>query len=97
MQYEGKLNLKYTYDENGNILFVRVKPNNLNSSVVEITNALSSALVIELSNSLHIPQGDIAEAIVESIKTLIKEKNNVRETQGSQDQVSESKADEGRS
>lgn len=84
MQYEGKLNLKYAYDENGNILSVRITPHNRNSTVVEITNALTSALVIQLSDSLHIPQGDVAEAIVESVKNLLKEKNDVRETQGSQ-------------
>lgn len=84
MYREGKLKLKYAFDENGNIMSVTITPYNRNSTVVEITNALTSALVIQLSDSLHIPQGDVAEAIVESVKNLLKEKNNVRETQGSQ-------------
>ena len=72
MQYEGKLNLKYTFDENGNILYVKVTPHNRNSTVVEITNALSSALVVQLSKSLHIPQDDLFNAIVESVNETLK-------------------------
>jgi hypothetical protein len=93
MQYEGKLNIKYLYDENYSTLWVNIKPHKRGATVVEVTNALLSALAVQLSDSLHIPQEELLETIVNAVK----EKVNVRITQGSQDQVSQSPADESRS
>ena len=78
MYREGKLRIKYTFDENDNITSAFVIPNNRNSTVVEITNALTAALVIQLSNSLHLQQGDVAKAIVESIKALIPDREETK-------------------
>ena len=71
---QSKLKIKYFYDENYNILSVGVFPQDRNASQVEIANALTSALVVELSKSLSIPQKDIAQAIVSAVKSLIPER-----------------------
>ena len=86
MQRNGKLTIKYTFDENYNVLSSGVFPANRNSSVVEITNALTASLVIELSRNLGLTQSEVAQAIVQAVKKLVKKDANVRNSQECQDQ-----------